>query len=60
MSDIENNIHYAQAWQVPDMRRGFTIQTSYGEIVVSADEAAPFAALTETLLAGRLAEQEAN
>lgn len=60
MSDAELNIHYAQAKQVPDMRRGFTIHTSYGDIDVSAQEAAPFVALAETMLAGRLAELEAR
>lgn len=60
MSDAELNLLYAQAKQVPDMRRGFTIQTSYGDIAVSAEEAAPFVALTETLLAGRLTELEVH
>lgn len=29
-----NEISYALAKQVPDMRRGFTIQTSYGDLVI--------------------------
>lgn len=30
----EQDISYALAKQVPDMARGFTIQTSYGDLVI--------------------------
>lgn len=29
-----NDMSYALAKQVPDMQRGFTIQTNYGELVI--------------------------
>lgn len=32
-------LEYALAKQVPDMARGFTIETSYGRIVIEADQA---------------------
>jgi hypothetical protein len=40
MNDQE--IQYALAKQVPDMERGFTIATSYGDIVIPAGWAADF------------------
>ena len=36
----EQDIHYALAKQVPDMARGFTIQTNYGDIVFAPGFAA--------------------
>lgn len=32
----EQDISYALAKQVPDMARGFTIQTSYGDLVIES------------------------
>ena len=37
-------IGYALAKQVPDMNRGFTIATSYGDIVVPAGQMADYIA----------------
>lgn len=37
-------IQYALAKQVPDMERGFTIATSYGDIAIPAGWAADFIA----------------
>lgn len=34
-----DELEYALAKQVPDMARGFTIETSYGRIVIEADQA---------------------
>lgn len=46
----KHEIGYALAKKVPDMRRGFRVETSYGEIEVSAEEAQPFADLMVRLL----------
>lgn len=35
MTDAELNVSYKLARHVPDMERGFTIQTSYGEILIT-------------------------
>lgn len=48
MDDLD--IGYALAKKVPDMRRGFRIETRYGEIDVDAEDAAPFADLVDKLL----------
>lgn len=44
------DISYALAKQVPDMRRGFTIQTSYGDIQIEAEQAAPIIAAVQKVL----------
>jgi len=49
-----DRIGYALAKQVPAMERGFTIQTSYGDLVIDAEDAGRFAALTRELLQDRL------
>lgn len=36
---IAGELEYALAKQVPDMARGFTIETSFGSIVIEADDA---------------------
>lgn len=46
----ELDLSYALAKKVPDMRRGFRVETRYGEIEVDADDAAPFADLMVKLL----------
>ncbi|WP_334158692.1 hypothetical protein [Oryzomicrobium sp.] len=47
-------ISYDLAKKVPDMRRGFRIETNYGEIDISEADAKPFADLVEHLLAKKL------
>lgn len=37
-----NDLQYSFAKRVPDMMRGFTITTCYGEINIPAEHAAPF------------------
>lgn len=38
--DIDLELSYALAKQVPDMERGFTIHTNYGDITIGAEHAA--------------------
>ncbi len=45
---------YAVAKQVPDMSRGFVIQTSYGDLVIHADEAEPVRRVVQQILQKRL------
>ena len=47
-------IRYALAKQVPAMECGFTIQTSYGELRIEANDAPRFAALARTTLQKQL------
>ena len=47
-------ISYDLAKKVPDMRRGFRIETHYGEIEIDGDDAKPFADLVERLLTKKL------
>ena len=49
INDIDK-IGYSLSKHVPDMLRGFTIQTNYGELVIDAADAAPFAAMADRLL----------
>lgn len=51
----ELDLSYALAKKVPDMRRGFRVETRYGEIEVSAEEAKPFADLMQRMLEERRA-----
>lgn len=46
----ELDIGYALAKKVPDMRRGFRVETRYGEIEVNDEDAKPFADLMVKLL----------
>jgi len=57
---IEDNkqTQYALAKQVPDMARGCTIHTNYGELKLSPDEAAKLAKAVEKLLKKRLGRGE--
>lgn len=48
------DISYALAKKVPDMKRGFVIQTSYGDITIHAEDAAPFATLAHAMLGKQL------
>lgn len=45
---------YALAKQVPDMSRGFTICTAYGDLQIDADEAAPIIDAVRRVLESRL------
>ncbi|KIX68477.1 hypothetical protein [Burkholderia pseudomallei] len=53
-------LRYALAKQVPDMERGFTIQTSYGELKIDAEDADHFAALARVILGDKLAAMEVS
>lgn len=48
--DSPEVLGHALCRHVPDMRKGFTIQTRHGDIYVTADDAAPFAGAMERLL----------
>jgi len=48
--DTVETIGYALAKQVPDMERGFTIQTSYGELRIDAEDAARVAKVVRSIL----------
>ncbi len=47
-------ISYDLAKKVPDMRRGFRIETNYGEIDIDEADAKAFADLAERLLTKKL------
>lgn len=50
----ELELRYSLAKRVPAMRGGFTIATNYGDIHIDAEDAAPLAAVVETLLRVKL------
>lgn len=50
MSNATDRISYALSKQVPAMAHGFTIQTNYGDIEISAADALEFAVLADKLL----------
>lgn len=52
----QRELEYALAKQVPDMARGFTINTSYGDIVIEAGMASLVAKHLEQLLREYLQE----
>lgn len=54
MTDSILATRYDLARHVPDMTRGFTIHTNYGDLAISPDEAQAFAQLTEQVLKTRL------
>ncbi|WP_426161648.1 hypothetical protein [Pseudoduganella sp. R-34] len=54
MNEMAMRASYALSKQVPDMKRGFTISTSYGEIEVSPEEAAAFTEVARAMFAKRL------
>ena len=58
MSDEQDRLLYALSKQVPDMRRGFSIATNYGEIAIEGEEACRVAALVDGLLRKRLTKEE--
>lgn len=55
---LTQELSYALAKQVPDMERGFTIQTNYGELIVQAEDAKPFIAAITKLLKRELRQTE--
>lgn len=54
-NELKLSLSYALAKQVPDMERGFRIETGYGAIAVDEEDALAFAALTERMLKKKLA-----
>ncbi|MGQ0708729.1 MAG: hypothetical protein ACT4NV_03165 [Rhodoferax sp.] len=54
MPNQQQWISYDLAKKVPDMRRGFRIETHYGEIEIDSEDAKPFADLLERLLTKKL------
>lgn len=55
MLNKQGRISYDLAKKVPDMRRGFRIETHYGEIDINGEDAKAFADLVERLLKKKLA-----
>lgn len=56
LADAELSLSYSLAKRVPDMERGFSISTSYGEIYIgSGTEAESIAAAVRRVLERRLA-----
>lgn len=51
---------YALAKQVPAMERGFTIQTSYGELRIDAEDAPRIARVIRSSLQKQLKHEEAR
>ena len=51
---MEYEIAYSLAKRVPDMERGFSISTSYGEIEIPAEYAKAFVDLTNKVLLKQL------
>lgn len=61
MSINTDDLEYSLAKRIPDMERGFTIETSYGPIHIDADQAAMIIratslALTKALTLARRCE----
>lgn len=57
-NDALNSLGYALSKQVPDMARGFTIHTNYGDIVIEAQDASPIAKVVRAQLQAKY--EEAN
>lgn len=51
------NDEYSLSKRVPDMKRGFTINTNYGDIHIKADEAEAIAAVVEAMLEKRITKE---
>ncbi|MFX1761400.1 hypothetical protein PWP93_02150 [Paraburkholderia sp. A1RI-2L] len=51
-------LRYSLAKQVPDMECGFTIQTSYGDLRIEAEDAPRFVALARAILQKQLKRVE--
>ncbi|MBG6244765.1 hypothetical protein CS369_08285 [Candidatus Symbiopectobacterium sp. 'North America'] len=52
--DSPEVLGYALCRHIPDMRKGFTIQTRHGDIYATADDAAPFANAMERVLMSKI------
>ncbi len=50
----DDEIGYALSKQVPDMRRGVTLETNYGSLFLQGSDAEAVAALVHTLLLAKL------
>jgi hypothetical protein len=53
-----DELGYALSKQVPDMARGVTVQTNYGELILEGRDAERVAALVRRLLEERLRTAE--
>jgi hypothetical protein len=51
-------ICYALCKQIPDMARGFTVHTSYGDIEIEPDDAKVFVTAMKRLLGNKLHQLE--
>ena len=63
MSDTtkeHDDLRYALAKQVPDMARGLTISTRYGDLQIDGDDAVRVAALVERLLRKKLGRVDSS
>lgn len=58
MSYYIDSLSYSLAKRVPDMARGFVIQTNYGDIGIDADIAAPIQKAVEKALKRELRRAE--
>jgi hypothetical protein len=54
---MTNTPDYILSRHVPDMKRGFIIQTNYGDCHIDADEAAPFIELLKQTMRARLRDE---
>ena len=55
MTTERDCLGYALAKQVPDMERGFTISTNYGDIWIDAEDAEPLQRQVKLMLIQKLA-----
>lgn len=60
MMCTEQTLSYALSKKVPDMHRGFRIETHYGEIDIDGEDAKSFVELVKRLLEKKLAEQTSH
>ncbi|OGT01863.1 MAG: hypothetical protein A2143_02265 [Gallionellales bacterium RBG_16_57_15] len=58
MSNYTDNLRYSLAKRIPDMERGFGIDTEYGRIDIAADHAAPIIRMVRIALEKDLAYAE--
>jgi hypothetical protein len=49
-------LNYALAKQIPDMARGFVVATSYGSIIIDAEDSAPVIKALTKMLEHKLAK----
>jgi len=52
----ENDLKYALAKQIPDMARGFVVATSYGSIIIDAEDSAQVIKTLTKILERKLAK----